>query len=420
VVACAEGGAPGEGPVDRTRLAIADGEEAPTLTEVVEIQRETAGETSYCSGVLIAPSVVLTARHCVGTTETRLGACGDAGFAPGQPSVVAKYTISLNLSGDVRAAVDATNANVRVPAATTDTICGNDLAVFVVPELAQFRNEPWFRAASPRLDRPVVPGEAYEAVGFGGTDDEGAGRGVRRRRANMAVSCAGAECGDASVGAGEWRGDYGVCRGDSGGPALDAQGRVIGIAARGRDGACEAPVYTSVFDLRAWVRDQVENASFQLGTDSPPWARRVAAAGDGDGKGDGGGPFGCTLGPAGSVGRGGPGAWLPATAAGGLAAARRRARRRRGGDGPSARGGPRDASPGALSPDALRPGVIAHDRRRIAGRPAEAPRQTGRAATAGRSAPLTAAGRRRAAHKTAGSPRRRPARPPPRAGPHNV
>jgi MYXO-CTERM domain-containing protein len=62
-----------------------------------------------------------------------------------------------------------------------------------------------------------------------------------------------------------------VCSGDSGGPALDAQNRVLGVVSRGAPG-CESPVYTSVFGWRDWIMSVVKTKSQDTGFVVPDWA----------------------------------------------------------------------------------------------------------------------------------------------------
>jgi hypothetical protein len=60
--------------------------------------------------------------------------------------------------------------------------------------------------------------------------------------------------------ANEWVGPGGACSGDSGGPAIDAEGRVIGVLSRGKDG-CLSPVYANVFDYADWLRGHALTAA---------------------------------------------------------------------------------------------------------------------------------------------------------------
>jgi uncharacterized protein (TIGR03382 family) len=52
----------------------------------------------------------------------------------------------------------------------------------------------------------------------------------------------------------EFFGSDGTCQGDSGGAALDEQGRVLGALSRGPDG-CRASIYSSVSGWSEWLRE---------------------------------------------------------------------------------------------------------------------------------------------------------------------
>jgi hypothetical protein len=84
----------------------------------------------------------------------------------------------------------------------------------------------------------------------------------------------------------EWASvDAPICSGDSGGPALDEQGRVFGVASRG-DPNCEIAVYGDITNWAPFIVDTALEAA-DLGDYSPPeWARGSPFA-SGEGAGDG-------------------------------------------------------------------------------------------------------------------------------------
>jgi MYXO-CTERM domain-containing protein len=85
------------------------------------------------------------------------------------------------------------------------------------------------------------------------------------------VFCEGSACGTDLVLEGEFIAESPVCSGDSGGPALDKNGRVSGVTSRG-DQKCTVGIYSGV---SAW-RDFIIEKTFEAATSGhyppPAWA----------------------------------------------------------------------------------------------------------------------------------------------------
>jgi hypothetical protein len=121
----------------------------------------------------------------------------------------------------------------------------------------------------PRLDETIATGEGYSAVGFGATPDASQ-QGTRRSRGGLTVSCSDERCANPdALAPSEFKGDEGVCSGDSGGPALAADGRVFGVASRAND--CATSVYSAVWSFRALIRSVAEEALEAGDYDAPGW-----------------------------------------------------------------------------------------------------------------------------------------------------
>lgn len=222
---------------------------------------------SVCSGTLIAPNLVLTAQHCVAQVSAQYVQCGRSAFGSTYPA----GRIYATTYHDLQQAFYQRNnifqgAQVYVPEGGND-MCGYDIALLVLN-----RNVPESVAKPivPRIDIPVQRNEVYTAIGFGHTGD-GSGAGIRRTLDGRQVFCGGTSCPSySSVQPTEFFGSDGTCQGDSGGAAIDEQGRVLGALSRGPDG-CRASIYSAVAGWSDWMREIGEIAAEQGGYTAPSW-----------------------------------------------------------------------------------------------------------------------------------------------------
>jgi V8-like Glu-specific endopeptidase len=217
---------------------------------------------SMCTATLVAPNLLLTARHCVSAGANENVLCGDAQLGEPYPAR------AFYATNDPRPGEDSPffgGREVKVPVQSGDT-CGYDIALIVLGE-----NVPAALAtpAVPRIDREVTPGETYTAVGYG-VDEDGQSTGTRMERSGLNVDCQPGSCGS-GVESTEFRGETGICSGDSGGPALDADGKVVGVVSRGGPD-CGTPIYGTVTAWRKFLTDAALEAAAVGGYDAPFWA----------------------------------------------------------------------------------------------------------------------------------------------------
>jgi hypothetical protein len=245
------------------REQIVGGELDRTHNEVVELVTEFSGGVGLCTGTLIAPNLVLSARHCVSRGGSENVVCGSSPFSAPVAGSAVHVTTAVSPS---QSSLFYDGSSVSVPPNGND-ICGFDLSLVTLAE-----NVPASaaRPAIPRIDLRPLPGETYAAVGYG-VDDQGARTSGRMVLAGLVIQCSADRCGGIGVADTEFLGETGVCSGDSGGPALDVEGRVIGVLSRGSD-PCETPVYGGVEGFRDWLMETALAAAEAGGYEPPLWA----------------------------------------------------------------------------------------------------------------------------------------------------
>jgi hypothetical protein len=213
-----------------------------------------------CTATLLAPNLLLTARHCVSQGVEREVICGQAGFGETHPA----EQVFVTNAPQFRATDNWRKARqIFVPSEGDDT-CGFDVALVV---LATNVSNAIAQPSVPRIDAEVVQGEPYVAVGYGVSDDGRSGN--RMVRSGLSVGCGPGSCGFGVQGT-EFVGDTGVCEGDSGGPALDAAGKVVGVVSRGAEN-CSFPIYASVSAWREFIFEVAIEAAHMGGYPVPFW-----------------------------------------------------------------------------------------------------------------------------------------------------
>ncbi|MBX3186464.1 MAG: trypsin-like serine protease [Labilithrix sp.] len=218
-----------------------------------------------CTATLIAPNLVITARHCVGKSTGSTALCrGDATDDGAQALPV--YAGNVDAAPMFVAATPSTTALARAKTIYDDgatTTCGHDVALIeldrkiagIVP--AKLRRTP------------LAPGALLVVMGFGWIDRNQSVNATERMRGSTNVLALGPTVhsfkpfGDAmatsqlvAVGPGEIAVSGVTTTGDSGGPGFDAAGDLATLVARGYGDPFYGPgTFTSVAAHLATIDD---------------------------------------------------------------------------------------------------------------------------------------------------------------------
>jgi hypothetical protein len=237
-----------------------------------------------CSGVLLAPNLVATARHCVDSVSSSVVDCTGDTFG-GLLAPASQYWITTDYQLDQPSLGWHQVKDVVVPQATS--FCGNDLALLVLED-----NVPASQASPatpevqyPMTDPSVVSG-SETAIGYGDTSPNEDTYGTRHARQNIPILCipgdAESPCAPVSqsnIADNEFAAGDGPCDGDSGSGSFEQnnydEGKALALGVLSRGGvmgdSCSGSVYTRFDTWAPLIIQTVTTAAAEGNYPLPAW-----------------------------------------------------------------------------------------------------------------------------------------------------
>ena len=212
-------------------------DDSSAIPGVVALRVGVGTTFELCSGALVAPNLVLTARHCVTKNATTSVACDENGHSANGPHVSGDEepaNIAVYTGSSPSFAKPGVAKGRAIVSPTGPYLCDSDIALVVLDSPIE-----GIAPLAVRIHATARKGEVIRSIGYG-QNDEASPIGTRFRKAGVEVLAQGKAVSPSKtpLGTHEFEVGKSICQGDSGGPAISEEtGAVIGVVSRG--GGCD-------------------------------------------------------------------------------------------------------------------------------------------------------------------------------------
>ena len=200
---------------------------------------EGLGANSFaCSGTLLAPNLVLTARHCVSQLVSEGVQCdvrgnGTSASAIGADLVPGTLFIYVGVNRPTSFGANPAAKAMKIIHDSATNLCNHDLALLLLDRII-----PDAKISPVRLDSPPLKTDTVLAVGWG-ISDTTAEPPQRMQRGGIKINAIGPNAvGTLPTPPNNFQVGESFCQGDSGGPGYaESTGAVIGVVSYGGNGS---------------------------------------------------------------------------------------------------------------------------------------------------------------------------------------
>lgn len=252
--------------------------DGPSNGAVVALRVGDGTKADLCSATAIAPNVLLTARHCISKSVTKVVVCNSNGDSEngdhfGDDHPLSDIRIFTGSKPDFTGVAAASVKNIVRP--DGKTVCNKDIALLVLDRpLENVTPMPV------RLSRPVGIQETIRSVGYGRNDSGSSGTRLRKTGVVVRAVGPGLSPSETALGDNEFEVGMSICHGDSGGPAISqSTGAVIGVVSRGGEcGEDFGHIYIETSGFSDLITQAIELAGAPPPSEEPPAPPTPAAA----------------------------------------------------------------------------------------------------------------------------------------------